>query len=66
MVERNHKAGQNPPRIVASPEEEEECNAFGFPRDFSELSLIWKSKMSAMENTANSSEEICEFCERCW
>jgi hypothetical protein len=24
MVERNHKAGQNPPRVVASPEEEEE------------------------------------------
>jgi hypothetical protein len=23
MVERNHKAGQNPPRVVASPEEEE-------------------------------------------
>jgi ribosomal protein L12E/L44/L45/RPP1/RPP2 len=24
MVKRNHKAGQNPPRVVASPEEEEE------------------------------------------
>jgi hypothetical protein len=24
MVERNHKAGQNPPRVVASPAEEEE------------------------------------------
>jgi hypothetical protein len=23
MVERNRKAGQNPPRVVASPEEEE-------------------------------------------
>jgi hypothetical protein len=26
MVERNHKAGQNPPRDVASPEEEEEAD----------------------------------------
>jgi hypothetical protein len=25
MVERNHKAGQNPPRVVASSEEEEEA-----------------------------------------
>jgi hypothetical protein len=24
MVQRNHKAGQNQPRVVASPEEEEE------------------------------------------
>jgi hypothetical protein len=23
MVEENHKAGQNPPRVVASPEEED-------------------------------------------
>jgi hypothetical protein len=25
MVERNHKAGQNPPRVVAPTEEEEYC-----------------------------------------